>query len=273
MKSGMLERIARLTSRVKTSQAHDPPALPDGERAYVVGDIHGRADLLDQIHTRITEDRESAPPGARTSIVYLGDYIDRGADSRGVIERLIAHPLPAEMVVHLAGNHEQAMLEFLDGASDGYAWLAFGGHETVVSYGIRLLSAQPAKARMAKLREELAQAVPEAHVRFLRSLALTHRIGDFLFVHAGVRPGRSLENQEKQDLLWIREPFLNCDRWLGRMIVHGHTVVDKPEIRANRICIDTGAYFSNRLTCLVVEGNQFRFLETKLDGFAANGKK
>jgi|HubBroStandDraft_1064217.scaffolds.fasta_scaffold00318_6 serine/threonine protein phosphatase 1 len=237
------------------------PAAPDGTRLYVVGDIHGCAELLAKIHKLILADAALAA-AERLVVVYLGDYIDRGPDSKGVVDLLIEAPLPGFESVHLKGNHEQALLDFLDDIAIGPDWFSFGGVATFASYGLEapeeIFSPEALLAAQAALRA----ALPEAHLGFYRGLRLGHLEGDFLMVHAGLRPGVPLDAQTESDLLWIRDPFLGSDADWGVIIVHGHTIALDPEIRPNRIGIDTGAFHTGRLTCLVLHGTEIEFLQT-----------
>jgi serine/threonine protein phosphatase 1 len=169
--------------------------------------------------------------------------------------------------VRLKGNHEDALLTFIDGLSDGQDWLSYGGLETLMSYGVPLRSLPRTLAASSDMRRALVAAVPRNHLDFFRACTLSHRVGDYLFVHAGVRPGISLEKQEPADLMWIRDDFLRSRSPLpGYVVVHGHTIVDLPQERDYRIDIDTGAFVSGRLTCLVLDGGERRFITTLDDG-------
>jgi serine/threonine protein phosphatase 1 len=236
------------------------PAGPEEARAYAVGDIHGRLDLLDQLLHQIREDMKARAP-RKTYLIFLGDLIDRGPDSRGVIDRLAGDPIPGVRRIHLMGNHEEAMLSVLEGRTGVlWNWLKFGGAECVESYGIN-------PEQLAQMREEQAlefvrQTVPAEHRRFLSGFADTFRFGDYLFVHAGIRPGVPLEAQTPRDLRWIREPFLTDPSDHGRIVVHGHTIVEQIDEFGSRIGIDTGAYRSGRLTAIAIEGEQRWYLST-----------
>jgi serine/threonine protein phosphatase 1 len=240
--------------------AGQPPAVPDGTRLYVVGDIHGCVEQLTAMHELILADAGRAEAERRV-VVYLGDYIDRGPDSKGVIDLLTERPLPGFETVHLRGNHEQTLLTFLDDISIGPDWFNFGGVATFQSYGLtaptEIFDVDALLAAQAALRDGL----PPIHLDFYRSLRLGHLEGDFLMVHAGVRPGVRLDEQTENDLLWIREPFLQSTADFGVIIVHGHTIAQTPEIRPNRIGIDTGAFHTGRLTCAVFQGNAVDFLQ------------
>jgi len=246
--------------------------VPAARRIYVIGDIHGRADLLADLHRRILEDAaehrsagKDEPGHGRAAhvAVYLGDYVDRGLESRQVIDMLLGRPLPGFQTVYLLGNHEQAMLDFQEDPAIGPAWMQYGGAATLFSYGINVQARLPAGVeRLAHLSAELKRALPPRHLAFLRSLALMHEEGDYLFVHAGIRPGVPLDRQDRDDLIQIRDEFLGSDLNHGKIIVHGHTITERPEVRHNRIGIDTGAFATGRLTCLVLEGTSRALLQT-----------
>jgi len=242
-----------LTSRALAQR----PRLPAGTRVYAVGDMHGCADLLSKLFTLIDEDLK-ARPIADSVQVFLGDYIDRGPNSRQVIDLLIARRREHDVVL-LKGNHEDCALQFFSDPTVFSAWKNIGGLNTVRSYGLT-----PTRGDDRQSQDELAAAfnhsMPDSHRRFLQGLALSFTCGDFFFTHAGVRPGTPLHEQSEQDLLWIREDFLLHEEDFGKVIVHGHTPAREPEIRPNRINIDTGAYATGRLTCLVLQDDQMRFL-------------
>jgi serine/threonine protein phosphatase 1 len=235
--------------------------LPRGKagcRAYAVGDVHGRLDLLDAILAEIERDMAARRP-VRTFLVFLGDLIDRGPDSAGVVERLRTYRHNDAELVMLSGNHEEVLLEILSGKLGVLpAWLKFGGVECATSYGI-----DPEKLRQADERraiEIVREKVPRRHREFLRSFADTFRFGDYLFVHAGIRPGVGLDEQDRKDLRWIREPFLGDAKEHGFLVVHGHTITREVDERPNRIGIDTGAYQSGILTAVAVEDDRRWFL-------------
>jgi serine/threonine protein phosphatase 1 len=241
-----------------------PPA-PDGFTIYVVGDIHGRLDLLLDVQRRIDEDKARCVRGHVVE-VYLGDYIDRGADPAGVVSRLIdrSDEVHAEF---LRGNHEQLLLDFLEGKDCLDQWLLVGGVGTLLSYGLtpgptfRLLSG-------AATRRKLGQAIPPEHRRFYEKTGSYIRLGDYLAVHAGIRPEVPLDRQKSSDLLGIRQTFLEFDGDFGFVVVHGHTPVTAPELLPNRINIDTGAFATNRLTCLKIDADGPRVLQD--DGLEAH---
>ena len=226
-----------------------PGFLAENNRIYAVGDIHGQVEKLCALHAAIAEDLDRRPI-ASARLVYLGDYIDWGPDSAGVLS-LLAEPIAAMPATFLIGDHEQMLLEALDG--DGAAatdWLHSGGPETLASWSI-----DPDTPR-----DRWAAGIPPAHLAFLRSLALRHRAGGYLFVHAGIRPRVKSADQTRQDLLGIREPFLSTERNLGRVVVHGHTVSGAPVVRFNRIGLDTGAGLGGPLTAAVLESDLVAFL-------------
>lgn len=237
------------------------PSGPAGQTAYVVGDVHGRLDLLDQLLERIGGDIAERRP-ERTLIVFLGDLIDRGPDSAGVVERLRKYRSDGARTIFLLGNHEEVLLRILAGEAQLIpGWLRFGGAQCLRSYGGNpvKISQLPEKAAVEAIR---AAIWPE-HIEFLSSFADTCRFGDYVFVHAGIRPGVELDQQSQQDLRWIREPFLTDDTDHGFIVVHGHTIRPEIDERPNRIGIDTGAYATGVLTALVIDGAERRHLDTR----------
>ena len=233
------------------------PRLPDGVRIYAVGDLHGRSDLLDRVLWHIDRDLERHPTG-RAIEVFLGDYIDRGPDSRGVLDRLIERNWSRELVF-LKGNHETYVLEFLQNPQVLDEWAQFGGFETLMSYGLKP-SMDSISATQEGLAIAFADVLPQSHRRFLKALRLSFSCGDFFFAHAGIKPGVPLIAQKEQHLVWIRDDFLHCEWDHGQIIIHGHTPVREPDVRSNRINIDTGAFATGRLTCLMLERDQAAFI-------------
>ncbi len=250
--------------RRKPQPAHQP-RIPSSQRVYAIGDIHGRVDLLQDLHQRIEADQQGKSPATLT-IIYLGDYVDRGEHSKQVLDLLVDAPPPAGATpLYLKGNHEQAMLEFLDAGvavETAKAWLAYGGKETLLSYGVHVSDDTDTHTAHADMRRQLLQYLPEKHRQFLERLQLSYQIGDYFFAHAGIDPMRLLDNQDTHDLLWIREPFLSSRKMYEKVVVHGHTISAKAEILPNRIGIDTGAYASGILTALVLEDIQQRLIQT-----------
>ena len=236
------------------------PRVPAGSRVYAIGDIHGRANLLRQLHQLIHEDAY-ARQAPRNVVVYLGDYIDRGPHSPDVLDILIDEPLPGFEAVHLAGNHEDTLLRFLTDGSVVELWLEYGGIPTLHAYGVKPPAVDSSRD-VLRAQEELREKLPPEHLRFMRGLSLSHTEGDWFFVHAGCKPGVPLEAQAPEHALWIRGEFLECEKDFGKIVVHGHTVTDEPVVRRNRIGIDTGAFASGRLTCLVLDGETWSFLQT-----------
>jgi serine/threonine protein phosphatase 1 len=258
----MLRRLFQGRSKTAAQVAPRRALAPPQQRIHAIGDIHGRLDLLTVLHDDILADRKARPHDGKDVIVYLGDYVDRGPYSREVIDYLLGDPLPGFTAVHLMGNHDEAMLQFLDDASIGPTWASFGGESTLLSYGVRTTPGLIGMRRYEGMRQQLVEKMPQSHAAFLRGLQLSYQAGDYLFAHAGVRPGVPLDQQDPDDLMWIRETFLSSSVDHGKIVVHGHTPTDEPQVRVNRIGIDTGAFASGILTCLVLEGGERRFLST-----------
>ncbi|MBJ3778328.1 metallophosphoesterase family protein [Acuticoccus mangrovi] len=235
--------------------------LPDGHRVYAVGDIHGCDHLLERLMGLIAEDL-AASPAEHVTELFVGDYVDRGRDSYAVIEFLRGPATPGRERVCLLGNHEVAMLDALRDGSLMARWLVFGAEATLRAYGIE---ARQYAHNPVALQPMLQAVLPEEHRAFLEQRPVTHRIGDVLFVHAGIRPGVPLEAQERHDLIWIREEFLNYTGPLPVHVVHGHTPVDAPDHRPWRTNIDTGAVYGGALTAAVLENGSVRFLSVPAD--------
>lgn len=237
-----------------------PPSGPPDSRAYAIGDVHGRLDLLDTLLDQIAADRRDRPC-PREFLVLLGDVIDRGPDSAGVIARLRGLDDTTLHPVFLMGNHEEMLVRALGAQPQRLRdWLTFGGAECVESYGVdpdRIAELDPAAAAAA-----IRAAIPRGDLSFIDGFADSFRFGDYLFVHAGIRPGIALEHQRTGDLRWIREDFLDSEAAHPLFVVHGHTISDRPDERHNRIGIDTGAYASGVLTALCIEGPRRRYLAT-----------
>jgi serine/threonine protein phosphatase 1 len=231
-------------------------SVPPDHFVVAVGDVHGRLDLLEQLWLMIeAASRRSA--ARRRILVFIGDYVDRGLYSAHVIDRLL-DGFPGFDTVFLKGNHDETLLQFLTDPNIGEAWRNFGGLETLKSYGV----SHGAGKSWAQTRSEFAAVLPHAHEAFFKNLRLHVAVGDYLFVHAGLKPRVPLEEQRESDLLWIREEFLDSTVNFGRVVVHGHTPTDVPDVRRNRIGIDTGAYMTGKLTALVLEGRERQFLST-----------
>jgi serine/threonine protein phosphatase 1 len=252
--------FSRLFSRTATPSEPVAAHVPAGSRIYAIGDMHGRLDLLERLRTVIAEDSRWHPI-ERKVVIYLGDYVDRGPDSRGVIELLASKPLPGFESVFIKGNHEDSLLQFLVDPGVGASWLAYGGDAALYSYGVRPPDPRKVDDLLAA-QQAFIEALPPGHLDFLRALKLVHIEGDYAFVHAGFREGVPIDLQTPEDMMWIRNEFLFSDADFGKIAVHGHTITDHPQIRVNRIGIDTGAFATGTLTCLVLEGSERRFLAT-----------
>lgn len=234
------------------------PQVPDSVRIYAVGDIHGRLDLLDRLLSDIDADLARRPV-VQPIVVFLGDYVDRGPDSAGVLERLIACDTAFKLVC-LKGNHEAFLLQFLDDSALLTDWVRFGGLNTILSYGLSPSLSELTDKKSKEVAEEFCRAIPKSHRVFLAGLSLSFTCGDYFFVHAGVRAGIPFGEQSEHDLLWIRDDFLLHEDFFDKIVVHGHTPVAVPQVMPNRINIDTGAYATGRLTCLVLENDTVQFL-------------
>jgi len=233
------------------------PFVPKGVRVYAIGDIHGRADLLDGVLERIDADLAESPIADPIQI-FLGDYVDRGPESAAVVDRLIRRSVTHKTRC-LKGNHELYLMEFLENPEILRIWGQYGGLTTLLSYGL-LPSMNAGPKEQEDLSLALRRAMPKSHFTFLSGLPLSVTCGDFFFVHAGVRPGSALSRQREEDMLWIRDDFLESDELFEKVIVHGHTPSMEPQVRKNRINIDTGAYATGRLTCLRLERDEITFL-------------
>ena len=238
------------------SEREAPSTVAAGERIYAIGDIHGRLDLLDKLLARIEEDSQ-ARGSALVKLIFLGDLIDRGPDSAGVVERLrlLAASRPANTIRFVIGNHEEVFLGALAGDAEAFRFFhRIGGRETALSYGI------PAEdyhhLDTETLVKRLVEAVPQAHVDFLRGFEDMVIIGDYAFVHAGIRPDRPLADQKIRDLHWIRESFLRSEGPFEKVVVHGHSISHDAELLPYRIGIDTGAYATGRLSAVGLEGTE-----------------
>lgn len=233
---------------------------PEGLRLYAIGDVHGRLDLLAAMHGVIAAELARDRP-ADWRVVHLGDYVDRGPDSRGVIEFLIEARERDARHLFLAGNHEAGLLDFLENPEPYGLFMRFGGIQTAQSYGVDIAAA-PAGLAAATL----AAAIPARHMAFLRGLGVSAGFGDFFFCHAGIKPGVPLGLQDRHDLTWIRDEFLDHADLHPKVIVHGHTPQPEPQVLPNRINVDTRAYASGRLTALAIDGADKRILTVYEDG-------
>ncbi len=236
---------------------YEDAAAPAGMRLYAIGDVHGRADLLAIMHRSIAQEIER--DGVTDwRIVHLGDYVDRGPQSRQVLELLVAACGRDARTLALMGNHDEGFLDFLADPMNARLFIDFGGFDTAASYGVVLRT--ESRDALYQSHAELMAAMPEAHLTFIRDLKRSVSFGDFFFCHAGVRPGVPLGEQDPHDLIWIRREFLDYRGTFEKVVVHGHTPHDAPQVLANRVNVDTMAFATGRLTALVVDGREKRFL-------------
>jgi serine/threonine protein phosphatase 1 len=234
--------------RRKTTDAMRLTSPAPGMRVYAVGDLHGRIDLFEKLRDFVGLDQRQTP-SERPLAVFLGDVIDRGPGSADIVQGLVSGDFPVPFVA-LRGNHEQMLLDSLTSEVALEGWLRNGGVTTLMSYGINLSD----YALLRDVRDAMAAGIPQAHLEYMATMPTAATSGDYFFCHAGVRPDVSLEEQSERDLLWIRKPFLTSTRDFGKRVVHGHSPVASPEVLPNRINIDTGAYATGLLTCLVLDG-------------------
>ncbi|MGE4350929.1 MAG: metallophosphoesterase family protein [Bdellovibrionales bacterium] len=238
------------------------PSTPTGYRLYAVGDIHGRLDHLVRLLASI-EQNAARHPDKKKVVIFLGDYVDRGMDSKGVLDCLSQWKIPDIKSVFLRGNHDDMFLRFLRGQVDvAPSWLSLGGAAALASYGITSLSGVAGKGKIETLLKTVQAKVPQTHVDFLRKTIYAAAYGHYYFVHAGVRPSVPLDQQKPVDQMHIRGDFLLCEDSFGRIVVHGHTIRPDPEVKRNRIGIDTGAFATGKLTCLILDGTSRAFLTT-----------
>lgn len=248
-----------------TPSGREPASLPHDTRIYAIGDIHGRADLLGRLLRRIEADCRERP-AQRALTVFIGDYIDRGSHSRDVIDLLLRWRKDND-AIFLKGNHETFLPRFLSDSKTLQEWRKCGGLETLLSYGLQP-SISPDRDEQERLANQLANSLPKEHFDFLESLEPFYCCGDFFFVHAGIRPGIPMDEQAEEDLLWIREEFLDHEQPFERLVIHGHTPVEAVDIRSNRINIDTGAFATGRLACIVIEGSAITELPEAMEAGA-----
>lgn len=231
---------------------------PENTRIYAVGDIHGRYDLLQILHERIILDAVTAK-NMRKVIIYIGDYVDRGPQSKQVIDSFANNPMAGFEQVFIKGNHENVMQEFLDNPSASKMWLSWGGNATIKSYGINPDDFE----NLEGLREAFKSRIPDSHFEFFNKLKIYHVEGDYLFVHAGIKPGVELEKQTANDMMMIREEFYFPDNPSpDKTVVFGHTIFENPFYEAGKLGIDTGAFATGKLTAAVLEGDSVRFVST-----------
>ena len=239
----------------------DDPDLGENRRAYAIGDIHGRLDLLKQVIDKIAEDDLARGPAERTDIILLGDFVDRGPESSGVLDYVMTLSQFWPNVTCLQGNHEEVFLMAARGDEAALRFMTrIGGRETIISYGAT--EQELDQMTLGQLRDWLMAAVPEAHLRFMEEMPDRVLIGDYAFVHAGIRPQLAMDEQEGRDLRWIREEFLTFEEPHDYFVVHGHSITSGVDRRSNRIGIDTGAYVTGALTAIGLQGKDQWFLNT-----------
>ena len=253
---------APIERKSATSRAIPETSVPDDICVYAFGDIHGRADLLERLFDKIEADIAEHAPNQTVVLIFLGDYIDRGFQSRDVIDFLLSDRVTKFQCIYLKGNHEEALLKFMSDPSFGPRWAGYGGLETLTSYGVKPPRIRTVGEEWTEACDALNEAMPPAHRRFFTTLEVSAELGDYVFVHAGLRPGKPLEQQVEQDALWIRDDFLNDDTSFGSIVVHGHTPISAPHRDFRRIGIDTGAYLSGKLTAACFMRSDVRFIST-----------
>jgi serine/threonine protein phosphatase 1 len=255
----MISKLFRSRTKVVTPGV---PAVPPGTVIWAVGDVHGRLDLLSPLVEAMAQDLHDSR-AERKMVIFLGDYVDRGPDSRGVL-RLLCGLSPTQGVEwrFLKGNHEQAMLDFLDDPSAGARWCEYGGDRALQSWGLRVPELAHRAEAWARVAADLRHKLSQRETDFLENLELSVTVGDYFFSHAGARPGLALDRQSPADLLWIRQPFLNGQGPFERMVVHGHTPTPRVHADHRRIGIDTKAYDTGILTALRLEGRERSLLQS-----------
>jgi serine/threonine protein phosphatase 1 len=237
---------------------------PENTRIYAIGDIHGCCELLKKIHQKIIDDAK-AHDHKDIVVVYMGDYIDKGPKSKEVIDSLINNPFDGYKKIFLKGNHEWVMMNFLNNPEIGTSWLRYGGDETLKSYGVNIHSANGQKKSNQQLSEDLERVISADHMAFYDKLRLSHVEGDYFFVHAGIRPGVEIEDQNQEDLLGIREEFVKYKKPFDKKVIFGHTIFDKAINQSNKIGVDSGAYLFGRLSCVVLDDYEVNFITVSKD--------
>lgn len=250
--------------------AREAPPSTDGRLIYAIGDVHGRLDVLGPLLHDIAKDALATRPAERPLLALLGDYVDRGPDSRGVIDLILQMQADTTFeVAALKGNHEEALLQFLEDPAFAATWMEHGGGATLASYGVQPATQRTDVEAWVKVRDAFDQALPAEHRRFYQTLELIRVVGDYAFVHAGVRPGVALEDQTERDLMWIRHEFLNDRGPFDKVIVHGHTPTEEPQMLKHRLGVDTGAYATGVLTAVRLYGEEQRLMQAKVQRRAA----
>lgn len=248
----------------KSSAKPKGPPSAGGRLIYAIGDVHGRLDLLEPLVKDIVTDMLNSKPAHPPLLVFLGDYVDRGDSSAGVVDLVLKLKSSAGFeVLALKGNHEEAMLQFLEDPDFGATWMAHGGATTLASYGVTPPATRNDADAWRKTRDAFARALPKAHLDFMENLELMITVGDYAFVHAGVRPGAALSRQAEHDLLWIRHDFLQAPGPFEKVIVHGHTPSEQPQLTAHRLGLDTGAYATGVLTAARLDDQGQRILQAR----------
>lgn len=260
--------FSKLLKRRAVTRAPVSPSVPDGTLVWAIGDVHGRYDLMVPLIDAIRAD-PAASAADRLTVIFLGDYIDRGPDSRAVVQHLATLSRDESIDWRfLKGNHEEAMLNFLDDPAEGSKWCEYGGDATLASYGLQVPSMRHKPEAWAHLSADLEHKLPAAERDFLESLELSVTVGDYFFSHAGARPGQPLEKQSAEDLMWIRRTFLDSDVEFERIVVHGHTPERVVYADHRRIGVDTKAYASGVLTAVRLSGRDRHILQSSVDGVA-----
>lgn len=237
-----------------------------GRLAYAVGDVHGRLDVLEPLLHDIAQDAAATRPAQRPLLIFLGDYVDRGPASKGVVDLVLRLQGDSFFeTLALKGNHEEALLQFLDDPAFGATWMEHGGGTTLVSYGVQPPATRTDVEAWVKVRDAFDAALPATHRQFYGALKLMAEVGDYAFVHAGVRPGVPLAEQAERDLLWIRHEFLQDRGPHGKVIVHGHTPAEEAQLLRHRIGVDTGAYATGVLSAIRLYGTEQRLMQAKVD--------
>jgi serine/threonine protein phosphatase 1 len=259
-----------LFSRLFGKKDRVAPPSTEGRRVYAIGDIHGRHDLLEALVREIGRDVVDTPPSAQPLLIFLGDYVDRGPGSAQAVDMILRLQGESGFEIRaLKGNHEEALLRFLDEPSFGSTWAEHGGSATLASYGVQPPATRTDPVAWAEAAEAFKAILPAAHLDFYRSLDLISHVGDYAFVHAGVRPGVALEHQVERDLLWIRGEFLQAAGPFGKVIVHGHTPMEEPQVTRHRLGLDTGAYATGVLTAVRLQDQDQRFIQARVNRAAA----
>ncbi len=257
MAPNLLSRLFR-----KPAPAAAPSAA--GRLVYAVGDVHGHNPTLHALLDIIRTDLAAQPHDRKPLLIFLGDYVDRGPDSAGVIQTVLDLMAEGTFEVRaLKGNHEEALLDFLSDPAFGATWSDYGGNTTLASYGVQPPVSRTDVEAWIAARDAFARALPQDHLALLNRLELMVELGDFAFVHAGVRPGVSLANQTERDLLWIRQEFLQATGRFEKLIVHGHTPMEEPQISSIRMGLDTGVYATGILTAARIDDRGYKILQAR----------